>query len=121
MFLYKVYLFPFVSLLPQRNFKISQLTPDLWTYLKCNKSFFSNQYFTEKHTILLPPLGQLLRGVSLWSDFFLRYSTVHSLPTLPSSLAKIMYKTERYTLSKMVNFHVMVSLVIGTLTWSCSL
>lgn len=45
---------------------------------------FASAYF-------FPPLQSVLRNVSLWTDYFLRWSVVPSTPRLPHSLATFMY------------------------------
>jgi hypothetical protein len=40
----------------------------------------------------LPPLPQLLRNVSLWTDFFLRYSSVPSVPPIPTNLSPLLFR-----------------------------
>jgi hypothetical protein len=49
-------------------------------------AFMNSHYQGNNNSFFLPPLGQLLRGVSLWSDFFLRWSSVLSLAKLPDEL-----------------------------------
>lgn len=59
---------------------------DLWQYLHCNRASLTNPFYTPTKEVFLPPLGQLLRGVGLWSDYFLRWSSVVSLPNLNTDL-----------------------------------
>jgi len=76
---------------------------DIWTFFNLDRQPFLNPFYhnnlsstvagaiSEHHKLFLPPLGQLLRGVSLWSDYFLRWSTVASVPPVPSYLSHALY------------------------------
>eukprot|EP01031_Cornospumella_fuschlensis_P031282 gene31282-37809_t len=61
---------------------------DIWVYLNLNKEAFANQLYAPNVSAqaTLPALSVLLRGVSLWGDFFLRYASALSVAYLPSHL-----------------------------------
>jgi len=66
--------------------QLSIRTYSIWDYLESKREFLSNPHFCGKG-LLMPPLPCLLRGVHLWSDYFLRYSPKVSLPCMPHALA----------------------------------
>uniref|UniRef100_A0A7S2AUR2 Myotubularin phosphatase domain-containing protein n=2 Tax=Octactis speculum TaxID=3111310 RepID=A0A7S2AUR2_9STRA len=63
---------------------IENKTVSLWSYLRLNRKYFLNltykrsnglpQIIDSQDDVILPPLPVLLRGVTLWSDYFLRWS-----------------------------------------------
>eukprot|EP00606_Chrysophyceae_sp_TOSAG23-5_P000451 GSChrysophyteH2.ASY1.ANO1.764.1 assembled CDS len=61
-------------------------TPDVWTYLHCNRNKFINRLYSAEEAggVFLPPLSRLLRNVTPWSDYFYRWASAPSLlaPTL---------------------------------------
>ncbi|RYG66888.1 hypothetical protein EON64_08690 [archaeon] len=61
---------------------------DIWVYLSQNKESFINHLYASNPSAqaTLPALSVLLRGVSLWGDFFLRYASALSIAYLPSHL-----------------------------------
>lgn len=66
--------------------QLSIRTYSIWDYLDSKREFLSNPHFCGKG-LLMPPLPCLLRGVHLWSDYFLRYSPKVSLPCMPHAVA----------------------------------
>lgn len=46
---------------------------------------------SNQHTLLLPPVTQLLRNVTLWSDYYLRWSSVPSALTAPTILSRHLF------------------------------
>ena len=70
---------------------------DLWSYLHYNKNSFYNPFYLDPHeenttTLihLLPPLSQILRNVTLWSDYWCRWSATPTLINIPSELVSSM-------------------------------
>jgi hypothetical protein len=54
-----------------------------------------NPYFLDPNVedtptthVLMPPMQQLLRNVSLWTDFFLRFGGLTSIVVAPEPLTK---------------------------------
>ncbi len=86
-----------------------QQCADIWTFLHCNRGALLNPMYmhsasssglvaslpisSNKFSTLLPPLTQLLRNVSLWSDYFLRWSSVPSALSAPTVLSKQLYSS----------------------------
>jgi len=71
---------------------------DVWTYMKCSRAVFLNPLFmnpaadnTITTHVLLPPLGQLLRNVTLWTDYFFRWSATPTIAP-PAQLADVLYQ-----------------------------
>lgn len=82
---------------------------DIWSFFNLDRTPFMNPFYhihhsaaltattnvttssNDPHKLFLPPLGQILRGVSLWGDYFLRWSTVSSVPPIPSYLSHVIY------------------------------
>lgn len=87
----------------QDNFHSRQLCPDLWTYLQCNRSVLSNPLYTNPDRVLLPPLSQLLRNVTIWSDFFLRWSTSPSVAPIPLQLSQHLYADGLYAFPSLLS------------------
>lgn len=56
----------------------------------------SNPLYTNPDRVLLPPLSQLLRNVTIWSDFFLRWSTAPSVAPIPLQLSQHLYADGLY-------------------------
>lgn len=77
--------------MPQDLYNSRQLCPDLWTYLQCNRNVLSNPLYTNPEKVLLPPLSQLLRNVTIWSDYFMRWSSAPSVPPIPFQLSQHLY------------------------------
>lgn len=99
----------FLSVL-QELYGSRQQCADLWTYLHCNRACFANPLYMHsastsglvaslplsapsavKFALLLPPLTQTLRNVTLWSEYFLRWSSVASVLFAPTVLSKQLY------------------------------
>lgn len=58
----------------------------VWSYLKYNKAVLASPHYmdpflegTPTTHIFLPSLSKVLRNVTVWKDFFFRWSSVHSL------------------------------------------
>ena len=73
---------------------------DVWTYLHYNRGTLTNPLYMDpnlEHTptthTLLPPLTQLLRNVSLWTDYFFRWSALPSAVATPEPLSKYLYES----------------------------
>jgi hypothetical protein len=79
--------FLFSSELDRRTYQARTHSADLWQHLASNRTLLTNRFFVPAGGVFLPPLGQLLRGVTLWSDYFLRWSSVVSIPKLGTELA----------------------------------
>lgn len=99
-----------ISPLFQELYGSRQQCADLWTYLHCNRACFANPLYMHsastsglvaslplsapsaaKFALLLPPLTQMLRNVTLWSEYFLRWSSVASALFAPTVLSKQLY------------------------------
>lgn len=66
---------------------------DIWSYLYYNRNLFYNPFYLspyeENTTTLmtfLPPLSELLRNVTLWTDYYCRWSTFPTLIIPPNEL-----------------------------------
>lgn len=77
------------------NARSSERCVDIWTYLHYNRHSLLNPLYMDpcdEHTttthFLLPPLTQLLRNVTLWTDYYFRWSTLPTTITTPEPLAK---------------------------------
>ena len=70
----------------------SENTEDIWLYLELNRKIFTNPMYSALNQPLLPPLSQLLRNVSIWPDYFLRWSSAPSIPTNPHYLDKYFHR-----------------------------
>ena len=103
MYLHALYFY--VLCLLQDLYNSRQLCPDLWTYLQSNRGVLSNPLYGEgtgssahlqhqqrnPEKVLLPPLSQLLRNVTIWSDFFFRWSSVPTAAPIPIQLSQHLY------------------------------
>ena len=63
----------------------------VWDYLSFNRTELTNTLYTpplsEEGCVHLPPLSQFLRKVTLWSDYFLRWSELYFVsPSMETSL-----------------------------------
>ncbi|KAJ1425452.1 protein-tyrosine phosphatase-like protein [Ochromonadaceae sp. CCMP2298] len=67
------------------------LCADLWTYLNQNRGIFANPFYQEGHGVLLPPLSLMLRNVTLWKDYFFRWSAAPSLMPTPIQLSQLLH------------------------------
>jgi len=72
---------------------------DLWTYLHYNRAALTNPLYMDpdhEHTptahTLLPPLTQLLRNVTLWADYYFRWSALPSHVTAPEPLNRFLHE-----------------------------
>ena len=66
---------------------------DIWTYLHYNKNSFHNPFYLDPSaedsptcTTFLPPLSELLRNVTLWTDYYYRWSALPTMIHPPSQL-----------------------------------
>ncbi|CAM9597501.1 unnamed protein product, partial [Heterosigma akashiwo] len=83
--------------------QMPEKTSSLWSYLKINRKTFLNPFFkpcplynqnenhlrsdrTDSPSVLLPALSVIMRNVTLWGDYYLRYSPKASQPPVPSEL-----------------------------------
>lgn len=71
---------------------------DIWSYLHYNKHSLTNPLYMDPNGedtptthILLPPLSQILRNVSIWSDYYFRWATLPSIGTTPEPLSKYLH------------------------------
>lgn len=76
------------------SYRSKDMCTPIWVYLEANRLSFVNPLYVPTVGLncgsgsqQLPVLSQLLRGVCLWTDFFLRFSSALSLPPLPLYLA----------------------------------
>lgn len=67
----------------------------IWTFLGYNKHALVNPLYMDPNAegtptahVLLPPLTQLLRNVTLWTDYYFRWCTLPSMPSVPKPLAR---------------------------------
>lgn len=63
----------------------------LYMHLQVNKKAGAEASVISSHALLLPPITQLLRNVTLWSDYYLRWSSVPSSLIAPTILSKQVY------------------------------
>ncbi len=75
-----------------------QRTLDIWTYLHYNRGALTNPLYLNpnlEHTpttsVLLPPLTQLLRNVTLWTDYYFRWTTLPSMVSIPDTYSRYLY------------------------------
>jgi len=66
---------------------IYERTYSLWDHLDGHGQVFTNHYYSRVTQLLIPPLPCVLRQVTLWSDYHLRYSPRAYLACLPRELA----------------------------------
>jgi hypothetical protein len=71
--------------------------PDLWTYLHYNRSALCSPFYLDPMSedtptthIFLPPLAKILRNVSLWGEYFHRWSSVPTVVTPPEHISNIL-------------------------------
>lgn len=67
----------------------------LWSYLKYNKAVLASPHYLDPRLegtptthLLLPNLSRLLRNVTVWKEFFYRWSAVPSLLDPPHVIFK---------------------------------
>ncbi|CAM9908714.1 unnamed protein product [Discosporangium mesarthrocarpum] len=71
----------------RQDMKLKEKCASLWTYLEHHRSaFLSILYQSHGPGFLLPPLPSLLRNVTLWVDYFFRWSPAVSFMPLPKPL-----------------------------------
>lgn len=70
---------------------VYERTNSLWDYLDEHRTMFLNQRFNRVSKLLIPPLPCILRRVSLWSDYHLRYSPRAYLACLPNELVPFVH------------------------------
>jgi hypothetical protein len=75
----------------QDLYNTKQQCTDIWTYLNCNRSVLHNPLYTNPERVLLPPVSQLLRNVTIWADYFLRWSSVPTVAPIPIQLSQHLY------------------------------
>ena len=82
----------------QDSFQSREYSSDIWTYLHHNRAALTNPLYmdplkddTPTTPSLIPALSQLLRNVTLWTDFFYRYCPLTSIITPPSQLSQYLY------------------------------
>lgn len=62
---------------------IYERTESVWDYLDQHSAgLFVNPFYNKDFQVLLPPLPSLLRSMTLWTDYHLRYSPTAYLPPL---------------------------------------
>jgi len=66
--------------------RLQERTFSLWDYLDSLRVHLMNTFYCEKG-VLIPSLSTLLRGVRLWSDYFLKFSAKASQSCIPHNLA----------------------------------
>lgn len=69
----------------------------LYMHLQMNKKAADSTVISS-HALLLPPITQLLRNVTLWSDYYLRWSSVPSALIAPTILSKQVYSGGLYVI-----------------------
>ena len=64
-----------------------QLTrlPDVWAYIHCQRRSLSNLFYRPAGRFV-PPVSLVVRNVTLWQDYFCRYSAAPTVPSLPDTL-----------------------------------
>ncbi|CAM9198576.1 unnamed protein product [Chrysoparadoxa australica] len=87
----------------RKEVQLTERTASLWTYLEINRSAFESPYYVSTeitdgvnvkeavatgHGVLLPQLSCILRRVTLWSDYYLRWSPRPSFPGTPRWLGE---------------------------------
>eukprot|EP00590_Aulacoseira_subarctica_P011821 CAMPEP_0172427722 /NCGR_PEP_ID=MMETSP1064-20121228/43217_1 /TAXON_ID=202472 /ORGANISM="Aulacoseira subarctica , Strain CCAP 1002/5" /LENGTH=724 /DNA_ID=CAMNT_0013172075 /DNA_START=60 /DNA_END=2234 /DNA_ORIENTATION=+ len=70
---------------------VYERTKSLWDYLDDHRILFTNPRFHRVNKLLLPPLSCILRRVSLWSDYHLRYSPRAFLACVPKELVPFIH------------------------------
>lgn len=89
--------FLFSSELDRKVYQTRTQSADLWQFIDHGRRSFTNRHYDPAAHIgfFLPPVAKLLRGVNLWSDFFLRWSSTLSLPTLSGEQRSYLHRLER--------------------------
>jgi len=70
---------------------VYERTNSLWDWLDEYRNVFLSQRFNRETKLLLPPLPCILRQVSLWTDYHLRYSPRAYLACLPNELVPFVH------------------------------
>eukprot|EP01035_Chromulina_nebulosa_P017038 gene17038-22546_t len=60
---------------------------DIWTYIHYNRPSLTNPFYMDE-IVFLPPLSLLLRNISIWTDYYYRWSSVPSILTPPEPYHK---------------------------------
>lgn len=84
----------------QEMFRSKEYCADIWDYLHRNRAALTNPlYMDPNHEdtptthSLIPPLSQLLRNVTLWTDYFYRYCSLPTIVTPPTQLSDYLYES----------------------------
>ena len=84
----------------QEMFRSREYCADIWVYLHRNRAALTNPlYMDPSHEdtptthSLIPPLSQLLRNVTLWTDYFYRYCSLPTIVTPPTQLSDYLYES----------------------------
>jgi hypothetical protein len=79
-------------------FQSKEFCADIWTYMNRNRRALTNPLYmdpflenTPTTHSLIPPLSQLLRNVTLWTDYFFRYCPLPTIVTPPTQLSQYLY------------------------------
>jgi hypothetical protein len=89
--LFKLVLTVFPILLRQDVYNARNACPDIWSYLNCNRAILANPLYTNPERVMMPPVSQLLRNVTIWADYFLRWSSAPTVPPIPLQLSQHLY------------------------------
>lgn len=78
--------FLFNSDLDRKNMSTRSKCMDIWSYLHYNRSVLTNPLYMSSESGIaasasawLPPLSQVLRNVTLWCDYYFRFTSIPSL------------------------------------------
>lgn len=86
--------------LERKEAELSSKCPSLWTYVQANIAHYANPFYEWKEPIQVQeasrvkfgilelPLAVILRGVTLWGDYHLRWSAKTSLQGMPEGLRR---------------------------------
>ena len=71
---------------------------DIWTYLHYNRQYLINPLYmnpndedTPTTHVLLPTLSQLMRNVTLWTDYYYRWATIPTMISAPEPITKYLH------------------------------
>lgn len=83
----------------RESLRIKQRCVEIWTYMSENRALLVNPLYIDPDTeslppgdLHLPPLTQLLRNVTLWSDYFFRWSPNVSASVPPERCWSVLYE-----------------------------
>ena len=89
----------------QEQYGIRVNCPEVWAYLDSARDVLRNPLYVKQRSapgrgrghgtdaVFLPPLSQLIRNVTLWSDYFCRWSPAPSSPPgPPEELGNLLYE-----------------------------